>query len=265
MANMQTELYRQAFSQYIRKGTPISLSMKWAQTSQQYIWRTRRDAKVRLSHRMNDGRLFSWDNAPESGHPGEDYNCRCEAVPYIAGQTEYAYHNIITDLFSPNKRWSNIDFVRHYYKGGGKTVPLHEIGHLREIVEHFSFTTGVEGGFRRLSDQIADDARIDNISPAYYHFEKGYQFEEVQFSHWKADVTGDFKGAVTQIGEMLKIRRETEFKFHDWFHDPLDTERFLRHAIEPGGTPYEIIGSWKASFVAEVKFDKINSQYFKRY
>ncbi|MCW8915521.1 MAG: phage minor head protein [Magnetovibrio sp.] len=44
-----------------------------------YIWHTQGDGKVRESHAERDGKKFSWDNPPEGGHPGEDYNCRCWA------------------------------------------------------------------------------------------------------------------------------------------------------------------------------------------
>ena len=36
---------------------------------------------VRPSHAENDGKIFSWDTPPATGHPGEDHNCRCTAVP----------------------------------------------------------------------------------------------------------------------------------------------------------------------------------------
>ena len=45
----------------------------------QYIWRTQGDSKVRDAHAERDGKVFSWDDPPEGGHPGEDYNCRCTA------------------------------------------------------------------------------------------------------------------------------------------------------------------------------------------
>ena len=45
---------------------------------------TRGDGKVRPSHQSNDGKIFSWDNPPPTGHPGEDYNCRCRAEPTTA-------------------------------------------------------------------------------------------------------------------------------------------------------------------------------------
>lgn len=49
-----------------------------------YIWRTVGDERVRDTHESNDGQLFSWDNPPaETGHPGEDYQCRCWAEPVL--------------------------------------------------------------------------------------------------------------------------------------------------------------------------------------
>ncbi len=47
-----------------------------------YIWRTVGDDKVRPSHAANDGKVFAWSNPPPTGHPGDDYNCRCQAEPY---------------------------------------------------------------------------------------------------------------------------------------------------------------------------------------
>lgn len=46
-----------------------------------YIWRTAHDERVRSSHRANDGKIFWWNKPPPTGHPGEDYNCRCKAQP----------------------------------------------------------------------------------------------------------------------------------------------------------------------------------------
>lgn len=49
-----------------------------------YIWRTVGDERVRDNHRSKDGQIFSWDNPPaDTGHPGEDYQCRCIAEPYL--------------------------------------------------------------------------------------------------------------------------------------------------------------------------------------
>ena len=154
-----TEESRAAFWQYIRKGTPIRLSFKNERPTARYVWRTRGDGKVRVTHAENDGHVFSGDNPPATGHPGEDYNCRCEAVPYRQGGTEYAAHGISIGLASSYDRWENIDFVSHFYLEEGRGVTLSEIGHLREIVEQHAYYDDGEGAFRRLSDQIADRAR----------------------------------------------------------------------------------------------------------
>jgi hypothetical protein len=49
-----TDAYRAAFLEYLRNGTPIRLAVKDADTTDRYVWQTRRDTKVRLSHRRNE-------------------------------------------------------------------------------------------------------------------------------------------------------------------------------------------------------------------
>ena len=50
---------------------------------EQYIWRTVGDERVREEHEILDGEVFSWDNPPEPGQPGDDYQCRCTAEPIL--------------------------------------------------------------------------------------------------------------------------------------------------------------------------------------
>ena len=67
-----------------------------------YKWSSSKDSRVRDSHRMFDGKIFSWDDPPEGWymtkgrgkvmtgrrcHPGEDYCCRCVAIPMFDYQT----------------------------------------------------------------------------------------------------------------------------------------------------------------------------------
>lgn len=48
----------------------------------QYVWSTAHDERVRESHAIKEGETFSWDDPPDdTGHPGEDINCRCVALP----------------------------------------------------------------------------------------------------------------------------------------------------------------------------------------
>lgn len=49
----------------------------------QYIWRTALDERVRPAHEAREGRVFSWDDPPDDGHPGEPINCRCIAEPIL--------------------------------------------------------------------------------------------------------------------------------------------------------------------------------------
>jgi len=81
--------YKKAFESYIRNGIPIEetlkqqhLSTKQQRTTTHYIWRTSGDGKVRDSHAANNGKIFAWDDPPPTGHPGEDFGCRCTAEPY---------------------------------------------------------------------------------------------------------------------------------------------------------------------------------------
>jgi SPP1 gp7 family putative phage head morphogenesis protein len=84
-------IYQKAFEQYLRKGTSIEVSIKRmlkAETATnhhtpRYMWLTSGDEKVRPSHAANDGKIFYWSDPPPTGHPAEDFNCRCVAVPYV--------------------------------------------------------------------------------------------------------------------------------------------------------------------------------------
>lgn len=51
---------------------------------EEYIWSTSLDERVRDSHRVLEGQRFAWSSPPEPGHPGQDYQCRCVALPVIA-------------------------------------------------------------------------------------------------------------------------------------------------------------------------------------
>lgn len=252
-----TEACRTAFVEYLRRGTPIRLSLKQAGITDRYVWRTRRDERVRPSHRMNDGRIFSWSDPPATGHPGDDYNCRCEAVPFVAGETEFGFHEFTTSLASSYDRWSTEDFWDHYQNGNGRAVSLLEIGHLREIAEQYAYDDGIEGAFRRLADQIADEARKGGSRNFTYDFEFVYDFSSVDFAHGDGTVRGVFVGSATRNGPMMTINGSTRFEFHDIFQDPFDI------GVEVG-VPYRIYGDWTARFSAEVLAQREDSNFRQR-
>lgn len=255
MSVFEQESYRQAFGQYLRKGTPIRLGRKQFLSGDQYVWHTQDDEKVRPSHRANDGHIFSWDDPPATGHPGTDYNCRCQAIPYVAGETEYAFHSLLLAEAAVPDRWTDPDFVLHYFFGNGETVDLADIGHLRDIVEQYSYKDGDEGALRRLSSQIAVEARMVRSGPLTYTFDFAYDFGSVAFSHGWGVVAGTFDGTVLESGSMLRIAGASKFTFKDKFEDPVGL------GIEVGGDPYDIIGNWAATFAAEVFADPEESEF----
>lgn len=53
----------------------VSLGVK------RYIWRTAGDQRVRKEHADRENTMFSWDNPPPDGHPGDAILCRCHAEP----------------------------------------------------------------------------------------------------------------------------------------------------------------------------------------
>lgn len=254
---LQDSRYQAAFLAYLRKGIPIARSLKEARETERYVWRTRHDGKVRPAHARNDGHVFYWSDPPETGHPGEDYNCRCQATPYVEGQTEFANFEFSTGLASSYDRWTDRDFVYHYYFGEGRPVTLLEIGHLREIAEHYAYV--VNGGvFRRLAGQIASEARKQKEDLLVYDFGWHYDFGDVEFSYGDSVVSGAFNGSVRGLGEMLVISGKTDFHFSDRFEDPVSLH------IELGGTPYEITGEWSATFEAQIFRDEARSEYFRK-
>lgn len=298
---INTDHYRKAFSQYLRTGKPIQLSLKQSQATTQYVWRSRRDQRVRLAHLINDGRIFSWANPPESGNPGDDFNCRCTAEPYVEGETEFAYFEQAQASDAAANRWENNDFIWHFYFGEGQEVTLTEIGHLDEIIQQYAYMDGNEGVYRRLADQIADAARKGALPYSFYFT---YDFKAVEFSHGESTVSGVFDGSVRQSQKMLNIEGAAQFTFQDVFTDPADmrsivawirerpdkllrlSQRFFQifgfgngpqgeeldidqddvEAIffaisELGGTAYNIVGDWKADFRASVLIESGTSQY----
>jgi SPP1 gp7 family putative phage head morphogenesis protein len=49
---------------------------------EKYTWQTSEDERVRESHAEHDGKVFRWDSPPDdTGAPGEDILCRCNAIP----------------------------------------------------------------------------------------------------------------------------------------------------------------------------------------
>lgn len=56
-----------------------------------YVWKSVGDDVVRPKHRENNGKRFSWKKRPpQTGHPGEDIQCRCKAKAVLLTADEEA-------------------------------------------------------------------------------------------------------------------------------------------------------------------------------
>lgn len=62
--------------------TPAVSKLPSGRPTNHYTWRTAGDHKVRTAHAALNGRVFSWANPPDHGHPGSEPNCRCWPEPY---------------------------------------------------------------------------------------------------------------------------------------------------------------------------------------
>lgn len=78
---MQYEFRGRTLQEAIRyaTGRTHQVEAKQNRPTTHYIWRTRRDRRVRPEHADREGQIFAWNNPPPGGHPGEDNNCRCRA------------------------------------------------------------------------------------------------------------------------------------------------------------------------------------------
>lgn len=72
-----------ARDQMAKVNSSITEAKQKALGIKKYEWSTAGDERVRDSHRENNGKTFAWDKPPATGHPGEDYQCRCVAIPII--------------------------------------------------------------------------------------------------------------------------------------------------------------------------------------
>jgi SPP1 gp7 family putative phage head morphogenesis protein len=79
LARQETSL----FTSKLRKERCLDLGIN------KYKWSSSQDVRVRDRHKHLNGKVFSFDNPPitddlgNKNNPGEDYNCRCVAIPIL--------------------------------------------------------------------------------------------------------------------------------------------------------------------------------------
>jgi len=257
-------LYREAFRAYLRHGTSMALSIKEARPTSRYIWRTQGDDRVRPSHAANEGRIFAWDDPPPTGHPGEDFGCRCTAEPYYPEIDEYITIGM-SGISDQGPGWGHEDFIWHYFFGGGRSVTVRDTGYLNAVVAQYMDEVG-----KRLRDQIADAARKGDAGAFTSSFERPYDMGSVAFSFGSSVIGGVASGRASQQDGVLTLAGDIDFYFRDEFADPANIGGWLREeGLEsapnfeiPFGTPYPITDEWSGRFEGRVYVDRSRSVYF---
>lgn len=266
--NTASLAYKQAFEAYIRRGTPIALSFKQARPTTHYIWRTRRDGQVRPSHAANEGKIFAWDSPPPTGHPGDEYGCRCTAEPFYGKIPEDKIPvDTITEqlditmsgISDAAEKWGNRDFAYHYFFGKGRTVTLRETGHLQAVVDEYR--KRVTDNMKRLPGQIADEARKKKNGSFSDTFRGSYRMHNVIFSLGYSTIKGIFSGNCSEKNGVLTLSGNINFEFEDAFKDPVDIYNEFEDDYElPLATPYDIEDAWQGTFAGKVYADRSKSR-----
>lgn len=262
MSIHQTPAYKKAFTQYLRRGTPIHLSLKEdSHQTTHYVWHTSSDGDVRPSHAENDGKIFAWDNPPETGHPGEAPGCRCWAEDYY--DKESAKEQIVSALEEIvsvyGGAWENMELSAYFYVGQGQPVSLEKIGHLDAIRDYYNANY-----LQIFIDQIREKAASVPDGSMSDDFMRPYSFYAILYSYRSSTMSGLFTGEVTTLPTGQRtIDGLASFEFHDEFKDPLEFRQIwvgLRNLVlfwdkitekeaemawaELGGQPYAISSNW---------------------
>lgn len=204
-------------------------------TTTHYVWHTQEDDKVRSSHAANNSGIFSWDNLPATGNPGEDYGCRCWAEPYIAKNdaSEFIHQEVNVVLPDDMPAWEDKDFLQHYFTGHGQSVTLHQIGHLQTVIFVAEEVDQSNGSiFERVEDQICTKARAVGAGSFPYSFRNSYEFEDYIYSIGGATVGGSGKVNVEDNDDYLLITAEMDYYFRDVFTDAFSINEIIRYLGE---------------------------------
>lgn len=227
--------------------------------STHYIWRSVRDDRSRGEHAKRHGQIFSWDNPPEDGHPGEAPNCRCWAEPIPIVEEQFQQVSDMPIIESKHK-WTFDDFAYHYIFGKGRMVSLSEIGLLSDVIQ-----TAEEIIYPRVEAQIKSEAiKIKNGILTDY-FERDYQFIWTSFSLGKSIVRGSINGIVQTRDNGTHVDATIEYKFTDDITDPLDLRKYTKGTSdrknagpisEVGGTAFYVSGYWRTKLTGLIHYSE---------
>lgn len=273
---MRHNIHKLALEFFLRRGIHIKAENEPPKETRDqhstpyYIWRTQRDNRVRSRHAEHEGKIYSWDNPPEGGHPGEDYNCRCWAEAYTPSITEGAIQKTTSIVDEGLYKWTWEDFVLHFYTGGGKPITLWEIGHLQDAIN-----ISEKKIYQKVEAQIATQVRGQGPGDVDYWFENSYSFRAISYPHGQSVVRGHFIGNAIQHEDKYIISGNMYYFFDDEFTDPLDIREYVTGktsnpaAFDPAtiritdllGTRFYVMDHWKTRIQLTVNVNETGSIY----
>jgi hypothetical protein len=235
-----------------------------------YIWRTVGDARVREEHALLEGEERSWDESPV---PGEEHECRCWAVP--VDKPEGLTQEVVSKINDKSPKWGNLEFVQHFYFGGGQSKPLSEMGLLGPVIEHAKQIM-----FDNVLNEVAARAKATQDGPFEDTWSNSYNFQNVVYSLGGATINGRFSGFAQKTGKVIHVEAQAKYNFFDTFTDPASKRQrkigtsalkdipydsskpvwdprnieagYIAMNTEYGGTAYDITGTWQTEITGSI-------------
>lgn len=235
-----------------------------------YIWRTQTDGRVRDSHAANNGKIFAWNTTVPTGHPGEDWGCRCWAEPYYGDlstpqdKPEFAKQTLITNI-NDGPKWSDFDLHMHVLEGNGRAITLEEIGYMADVIDHYA--NGLSK-YKDINSHIIDAAVRSGEGAFRYTFYNTYDCQSIFWPLGESTIGGGFAGTIKQDGQYIEIDGVVVYFFRDKIKDPLsfvekvqkitgysrqEAEDYVGNAGDFLGEVIGVKDTWKTKFTARKK------------
>lgn len=141
---------------------------------EEYIWSTSKDSSVRDSHEKLDGRRFRYDDPPvvdertgRTANPGEDYQCRCVAIP------------VLPELEEPVPEESPVDDRAGDSPDTKEASSVLTFDDLPSVTwkGNDSIAESVEAKARRMSDRLRDSILTTDELEAFRAYSNGADYD----------------------------------------------------------------------------------------
>ena len=198
----------------------------------QYIWRTVGDDRVRESHAELSGTVRDFADSPD---PGEEFNCRCWAEPIT--EAPGLAQKLTSEIKDAGDQWSDVEFVWHFYFGGGEDKTLSEIGLLGAVIERAE-----EIMLDHVKAQVANAAIARKAGAFSGSWNNSYNFKPVVYSLGGVTIRGRFSGTADKEGNVIHVKAKAYYEFYDEFTDPTSVREKILGTSEVAELPASLLG-----------------------